>query len=78
MPHVWRSLVIASDRPQTQRKILCAYSSPGGDYGDWQWAITIYYPDLHRIFIHNEAWYGDKIKANNVQWIELPDPPLIN
>ena len=72
---VWRSLVTVTDRPETKRKILCAYSSPGGDFGDWQWGVSIYDPELHRIFINGEPWHGNMIKRKNVQWTELPAPP---
>jgi len=68
---VWKSLV--TDRPDTKRKILCAYHTSGGH--GWLWDVCIYYPDLHRVFVRGEPWFGDMIKRKNVHWMDLPLSP---
>src|SRR5439155_26725370 len=49
----WRSLI--TDRPDTERRILCAYHSGT----EWIMFISIYYPDFHRVYLNRDAWLGD-------------------
>jgi hypothetical protein len=66
---VWHLLV--TDRPDSERKILCAYRVPNG----WQVCLSIYYPHKHRIYVNNEPWFGDMIGKRDVHWMELPAAP---
>jgi len=66
----WRRLV--AERPDTYRRILCAYWSGGGE---WVMFASFYYPDIHRIYCNGTAWLGDEIKRHDVYWIDLPLPP---
>ena len=71
--HVWQRLV--THRPDTQRRILCAYRAAGGE---WIMFASIYYPDIHRVYLNRDEWLGDEIKRHDVYWAELPPPPEVS